>query len=166
MHTYIHTYIVHIYVRTYVHTYVHTYKHNIMYTHKPESHTSCDWISLNLYSNISTLFQILVALYKKIRKSQEIKIQRIPEPWINTWRFGILYSISSHCRPLNHETSLMLSIAIVSHNIPRLSLLLTFTYLMNPSPAFMAGRYVTWWSSPQWWNTLLIYNVTKLGLWY
>ena len=42
---------------------------------KAESRTLCDGILLNLSSlcsNISVLFQILVTLYKKIRKSQEI----------------------------------------------------------------------------------------------
>ena len=42
---------------------------------KRESRTPCDWILLNLLnlcSNISILFQILVTMYKKIRKSQEI----------------------------------------------------------------------------------------------
>ena len=46
----------------------------------------CDWISLNLYSNISVLFRILVTLYKKTWKSrfskslnfgESIKIQNL-----------------------------------------------------------------------------------------
>ena len=53
---------------------------------KSESRTLCDWILLNLSnlcSNISILFRILVTLYKKIRKSDEILGNKdSANPWI------------------------------------------------------------------------------------
>ena len=50
---------------------------------KPESRTLCDWISLNLYLNISVLFRLLVTFYKKIRRSQEILgNQDSANPWV------------------------------------------------------------------------------------
>ena len=60
--------------------------------------------SLNLYLKISILLCILVTLYKKIRNSQEIKIQWIFESWVNPQRFGILYTISSCSTPLEFYT--------------------------------------------------------------
>ena len=60
--------------------------------------------SLILDSKISVLFRISVTLYKKIRKSQDIKIQRIPESSIKVHFFTLQSpqsEVKSKRRPIN-----------------------------------------------------------------